>query len=287
MKEKKPSYLAAAFGARPFGMPVPPHLFGVAAFGLLGALVDPAFWMIGAGIEGLYLFLLSTNARFRRTVDARGAGDESWDARYGALAQNLDEVSRREQDALERKAREIVAILGRSGAHESQIGQVRQMVWLHLKLLAARASFIQVIHVADREQRSLEEQERSVEARIHRGDADDELKRSLEQQLAVIRSRREGHQEAARRCELVDAELARLRQQISLVREQALLATDENSVASSLDAVSASLNEANRWLREQRDLFAGIDELDDEPPPPELLRPKSVTDRRSRERVSE
>jgi hypothetical protein len=284
MKDK-PSYLAAAFGARPFGMWIPPHLFGVAAFGLLGWLVDPSLWMVGAGLEGLYLFLVSTNARFRRTVDARAAGGESWDSRYGALAGNLDDESRHQQDQIEKKAREIVAILARSGAHESQIGQVRQMVWLHLKLLSARVAFVQVIGAAEREQRSLEDQERACEARLRGGSVDDELKRSLEQQLEVIRTRRAGHADAARRRELVEAELERLRQQISLVREQALLATDEESVASSLDAVSASLNEANRWLREQRELFAGLDGLTEDAPPPELLKPKSATDRR--QRVSE
>ena len=83
----------------------------------------------------------------------------------------------------------------------------------------------------------------------------------------------------------MEAELERLRQQVSLVREQALLATDEHSVAASLDALSASLNEANRWLKDQRELFAGLDELTDEPPPPELLRPKAARGRR--QRVSE
>ena len=74
--------------------------------------------------------------------------------------------------------------------------------------------------------------------------------------------------------ELVDAELGRLRQQVSLVREQALLATDESNIAQSLDALSASLNEANRWLKDQRELFAGIDNFTDEPPPADLLASK-------------
>jgi hypothetical protein len=55
------------------------------------------------------------------------------------------------------------------------------------------------------------------------------------------------------------------------VREQALLATDENGIAHSLDALSASLNEANRWLKDQRELFAGLDTFNDEPPPADLL----------------
>lgn len=280
MSERR-SYLAAAFNARPFGMPLPPNWFGLAAFALLGALINPGFWLIGAGIEGLYLWTLSRNERFRATVDA-GSGQTNWDSRYQSIVAPLDAQARDVQTAMEHQATEIVQILSRVGANESQIGDVRQMAWLHLKLLAARSSLIQVISVAADEHRSMDEQEQRVANRLKRGDADDELRRSLEQQLQVIQSRRAAHADAQRRRELVDAELERLRQQISLVREQALLATDEHSVRQSLDALSASLNEANRWLKDQRELFAGLDDLTDEPPPAELLQPKVSAGRRPR-----
>ena len=158
------------------------------------------------------------------------------------------------------------------------------MVWLHLKLLAARDSFVQVIGGGRaRAARASTSRSAASEARLRRGDADDELRRSLEQQLEVIRSRRAAHADAARRRELVDAELERLRQQISLVREQALLATDEQSVAASLDAVSASLNEANRWLkRPARDLRGARRARPTRRRRPELLRPKSRAGRRQR-----
>lgn len=277
------SYLAAAFNARPWGMPIPPNWFGVAAFGLLGAFVNPGFWLIGLGLEGLYLWALSKSARFRAIVDA-GAGDTNWHERYRSMIVTLDAVSREQQDSIEYQASEIVALLSRTGATDSQMADVRQMAWLHLKLLAARASILQVISSAGRDQRNLEDQERRVIDRVARVENDEELKRSLEQQLEVLRSRRAAHADASRRRELLDAELERLRQQVSLVREQALLATDERTAAASLDAISASLNEANRWLRDQRELFAGLDDLTDEPPPPDLLRPKSPS---RRERVSE
>ncbi|MBM0103606.1 hypothetical protein JM946_02575 [Steroidobacter sp. S1-65] len=278
------SYLAAAFNARPFGMPVPPNWFGIAAFALLGAFVNPGLWLIGAGLEGLYLWALSRNPRFRATVDAGGKGDD-WVARYNALSYHLDEDARWRQESIEAQAREIVDLLSRTGATEMQKSDVRQMAWLHLKLLAARASILQVISAAERDKRSLHDQELRVIERLSAPALSDELKRSLEQQLAVLRSRRAGHADAQHRRELIEAELERLRQQVTLVREQALLATDEHSVASSLDALSASLNEANRWLRDQRELFAGLDGLTDEPPPEELLQPRAPTGRRRRERV--
>jgi hypothetical protein len=267
---RKPSYLAAAFNAKPLGMPIPPNWFGLTAFGLLGALINPGIWLIGAGLEGLYLWWLSKNERFRNTVDA-AAGFTDSTSRYESMLARLDSAEQSAQYEVEREAAEIVQLLQRSDAHGSQISDVRQMAWLHLKLLAARAAFAEVVEVADRERKKLDEQERRCRERLAAPDTDEELRRSLEQQIEVIKSRQAAHADAKRRMELVDAEISRLRQQVSLVREQALLVTQEGSMAMSLDAVSASLNEANRWLKDQRELFAGLDNFTDEPPPADLL----------------
>jgi hypothetical protein len=274
----KPSYLAKAFNARPLGMPVPPNWFGLAAFGLLGWLVNPGLWLVGLGLEGLYLWSLSRNERFRAVVDAE-AGASSSTSRYEDMLKQLDSTAQGHQYEIERESAEIVNLLQRSEANGSQIDDVRQMAWLHLKLLGARASFAEVIEAANRERRNLDEQERRCRERLEATDTDDDLRRSLEQQLQVIRSRHEAHKDAKRRFDLVDAELARLRQQVSLVREQALLSTDSDHIAQSLDALSASLNEANRWLRDQRELFAGLDPLSDEPPPADLLASKRAVKR--------
>jgi hypothetical protein len=273
------SYLAAAFNARPLGMPVPPNWFGIATFALLGAFVNPALWLIGIGLEGLYLWTLSRHPRFRATVDAQ-QGQSDWHSRYAQLNSYLSQDARDQQATIEAQANEICDLLSRTGATESQMSDVRQMAWVHLKLLAARASVLQVISSAGREKGNLEEQERRLIDRLSRETLGDDLKRSLEQQLEVIRERRSGHADAAQRRELIEAEIERLRQQVSLVREQALLATDEHSAAASLDALSASLNEANRWLKDQRELFAGLEGLTDEPPPADLLRAKSPPARR-------
>lgn len=281
MKDR-PSYLAAAFNARPFGMPIPPNWFGIAAFGFLGAFISPGLWLIGLGLEGIYLWSLSRNARFRLTVDAAAGVVDNNASRYENLLAQLDSRTQSLQYEVEREATEIVGLLQRSQAHASQMGDVRQMAWLHLKLLAARAAFVQVIDVAGRERRELEERERRCQERLADPGTDDVLRRSLEQQLEVIRSRYAAHADAGRRQELVDAELGRLRQQVSLVREQALLATDENSLGQTLDAVSASLNEANRWLKDQRELFAGLDNFTDEPPPADLLASKRGKTRASK-----
>ena len=276
----KPNYWWQAFNARPLGMPIPPNWFGIGAFGLLGALINPGLWLVGLGLEGLYLWTVGRNERFRNTVDAASGFTDST-SRYEGLLAHLDSNTQARQYEVEREAAELVGLLQPAESHVSQIADVRQMAWLHLKLLAARASFAEVVAVAERERRKLEEQERGCRDRLERN-PDEELRRSLEQQLEVIASRHAAHAEAKRRLEIVDAELGRLRQQISLVREQTLLATDENTIATSLDALSASLNEANRWLKDQRELFAGIENFTDEPPPADLLASRRAQQRTSK-----
>ncbi len=272
MSSNKLSYLAAAFSARPFGMPVPPNWFLLAAFGLLGGFIDPGFWLIGLGLEGVYLWALSSNPRFRAVVDATAEKDPSdWNAQYRVLSSRLDDDARREQAQMEQQGASLTEVLTRSGAFATQLADVRQLVWLHLKLLAARAALREVIDAGDREDHKLDAQHMQLTDRLSRTDLEPELRSSLEGQLEVIRSRKSAHALASKRCEFVDAELDRLRQQLSLVREQALLATDEGSVARSVDALSASLNEANRWLKDQRELFAGLESFSDDAPPPELL----------------
>jgi len=284
-------YLTAAFNARPFGMAIPPNWLGLAAFGLLGAFVSPGFWLIGLGVEAGYLWLLARNKRFRAIVDSGGldgaarSASAEWQTTYDNLLARLDGSAARAQTSMEEQGAELVQVLTRQGANATQLADVRQLVWLHLQLLVARSSLVDVAQAAQRDRQSLADQQKHLESRIADGELADDLRRSLEQQLGVIQSRRAAHADAATRLELVDAELSRLRQQIALVREQALLATDEGSVARSVDALSASLNEANRWLKDQRELFSGIDSFSEDPPPVDLLRtkPQRVNVRKRRE----
>src|SRR4029450_9694897 len=117
-------------------------------------------------------------------------GQTDWHSRYAQLSSYLSQDARDEQATIEAQANEICDLLSRTGATELQMSDVRQMAWVHMKLLAARASILQVISSAGHDSRSLEEQERRLIDRLSREAVGEELKRSLEQQLEVIRERR-------------------------------------------------------------------------------------------------
>lgn len=282
MSERKPSYLWAAFTARPFGMPIPPNWFGLAAFAMLGAVLSPGFFVVGAALEIAYLAWLSANKRFRATVDAAARATQPDEQRYRALLDPLDQHARGRQVALEARASEIITNLDKSPVMAAHSDSVEQLVWLHLRLLSARQAVDRVVATAKSESARLADQETSIDARLAAGDVDPDLRRSLEQQKAVIDARQAAHVEAGRRKERIDAELARIDQQVALIREQTLLSIDESRIGASLDALTASFNEANRWLDSQRDLIGSLDFAETATLPRHVLRGRS-----SRTAVSE
>jgi hypothetical protein len=262
----KPSYLMAAFNAKPFGMPIPPNWFGLAAFGLLGIFLTPGFWLLGAGLEVAYLAALSGSKRFRNVVDAESLQkhqiEDPLDRRYRDFLDKLAPSEQRRHQQVEARAREILMTLKASPMMSTHADSLEQLVWLHLRLLAARQAIARVVQTAQQERAQLAAQEEQIRKRLTSTDISAELRRSLEQQVAVIDQRQEAHANADNRLEHVEAELSRIDQQISLIREQALLATDEGSIGSSLDALAASFNEANRWLNNQRDLLGVFETTD-------------------------
>ncbi len=262
----------AAFWARPLGMPIPPNLFGLAAFGALGALLNPGFWLIGAGLEVAYLLALSRSARFRAAVDAAAGPRTSGarDERHQALWAQLPRPDQEAQGALEARCDEILEVLAQRGATSTHAEGLARLAWMHLRLLAARQALEKVAAGGAAEGHALSAQAAALARRLAEPGLPEELKRTLTQQAEVISSRQAAHAEAGARRERVQAELERIRQQVALVREQVLLATDEAGVASSVDALSSSLDDASRWLTDQQELLGGLDDLTS-PPPTTLL----------------
>jgi len=268
---KRPSYIGAAFNLRPLGMPIPPNWFLLAAFGLLGAFMHPAWWLIGAGVEVGYLGMLLSNASFRAAVDASGRPAAKSNDRHTTLLTELKTDERQLQQAIEQRCDDLIGLLRRldADAFGEQAERLAQLCWLHLRLLVARQALNSVL--AGREHDQIASQRANLESRLTRDDLDPAVRTSLQGQLAVLADRSRGHAEAATRLEVIEAELERIRQQVELAREQALIATDANGLTRSVDVLASSLGEANRWLRDQRDLFSDIDPFADAPAPAMLF----------------
>lgn len=278
------SYLGAAFNARPLGMPLPPNWVGLAAVALLG-LMNPGFWLIGAGLELGYLLALTSNARFRRTVDARHLQDASgtWESKRAALIERLPAAERTRQEALEERCR-IVLTHGQDGESATLDGQqaesLAQLAWVHLRLLLSRSRLDRVVSEAELPA-EVAKRIRDLQKRIADPTTSEGLKNSLSSQLDILTSRQASHTSVRDQLALIDAELERLRQQVELVREQTALSADASGASRTIDALGATLGETTRWLSDQRQVLGEVEDLTTAPPPAALFAERAKPQQRT------
>ena len=260
-------YVTRAFNARPFGMVVPPNWIGLAAVGMLGVL-NPGFWVLGAGLELGYLLLLSTNERFRRAVSAQDqhGATSDWTAKIGTALASLGGDERRRYDQLVERCRSIIALQSHgtssvpAGLDAQQEGLGR-LTWMYLRLLLARHTIENVLGTASAESTtSLERSRAALERRLDES-LSDELRRSLEGQIEILKQRVERRGEADRQLAFIDAELARIEQQVELIREQAALSADPELLSQRIDEITATLGGTSQWIRDQRQIFGAMEDL--------------------------
>ena len=270
-------YIAAAFNARPFGMFVAPNWIGLGAFGLLG-MMEPGFWVLGAGLELGYLLALSTNQRFQRLVAAVPLVEATadWNKRILALLGRLDAGDRRIYDLLSQRCRSIIDLQlhGASaevpGGLETQADSLGRLSWMFLRLLVARRTIQQVIgesgDVADLRKRASAIERQQADASLT-APLGDELRRSLAGQLEILKQRLLQRTDAERKLAYIDAELERIQQQVELIREQAALSTDPELLSQRIDEITATLGTTGQWIRDQQKVYGAMEDLLTEPPP--------------------
>ena len=277
-------YIKAAFNARPLGMFVAPNWVGLAAFGLLG-LLNPGWWLVGAGLELAYLFMLASNKRFQRYVAGAGMveAQQETHAKLQATLSGLSPTLQQRYRTLERRCRSILfqqqqqsaagAAGGGGGTGDEILAQgegLGRLLWIYLRLLAAYQSFARLLGEminAEREREPIEERIERIEAQLARGSPSEELRNSLTSQLEILRQRQSGQREAREKIAYLDAELTRIEEQVELVREQAVLSSDPSAVSARIDEIGSTLAGTNQWIREQKQVEGRIGDVLEEPPP--------------------
>ena len=264
-------YVSAAFNARPVGMFVAPNWVGLAAFGLLG-LTNPGFWVLGAGLELGYLLTLSTNKRFQQAVAARpvSASHAEWNARIQQVLSRLDHADRRTYEALAERCRSIIDLQMHGATDpphglEAQADSLGRLSWMFLRLLLARRTIRSVIGEGD--VGTLQKRRATLERQYADETAGDELRRSIGGQLEILNQRLQQRADAERKLAFLEAELARIEQQVELIREQAALSTDPELLSHRIDEIAATLGSTGQWIRDQQQVYGAMEDLLSEPPP--------------------
>ncbi len=264
-----------AFSARPIGMFIPPNWIGVAVFTLLGIL-NPGFWVMGAGLELGYLGLLASNSRFQRYVAAirRWESRKQWQVRVDDLIRQLSPEGQRRYRALEVRCRAILEQQFQGAADspgvDAQGEGLGRLLWIYLRLLLTRQAIDRIVREsADTSEDACRLQERieNLQERLKDDTLGEELRKSLTGQVEILQQRLEKRQEAHDKIAFLDAELTRIQEQVELVREQAVLSTDPETVSHRIDQITSTLGGTTQWISEQQKIYGAVEDLMAEPPP--------------------
>ena len=265
-------YIRAAFSAKPIGMFVAPNHIALAGLALLG-IANPGFWVLGLGLELGYLYVLSSNKRFRNAVAGRMMRDQqrNWSATLEGLLAQLPPPQRELYRQLEKRCRSILSTQnGQENAGLAAQGEgLSKLLWMFLRLQLASQSIIHMEEEAQAtgdDRSSMEKRLAELEKRLENTDLAPELRNSLSGQLDILRQRVAKRCEAQDKLTYIQAELARIQEQVELIREQAALTADPATLSRRIDDISASLGGVSDWMSQQQQLFGAAEELLNEPP---------------------
>ena len=275
MKSGLWSYIKAAFNARPIGMFIPPNWVALAGIAMAG-LLNPGFWAIGAGLELAYLFGLSTNSRFQRVVDGKKllAERKDWQAKLSKLITELGAEERERYWNLERRCQSIVQqqrnASGESAELAMQSEGLGRLLWIYLRLLRTRQAIVRVVRESldlERNKEPLDRRMQRLTAALDQESVNENLRKSLEGQLEILKQRMEKRRETREKLVFLDAELVRIEEQVELIREQAVMSSAPHAVSERIDQIAATLGGTQQWIRDQQSILGAMDEALTDPPP--------------------
>jgi hypothetical protein len=269
-------YIKAAFNARPIGMFVPPNWVGIVAIALVG-LINPGFWAIGAGLELAYLYVVSTNKRFQRFIDAKQmlGEQQEWQQKLGAMLTDLSADAQDQYRELARRCQRILeqqtGTLTTDNDLQLQGQGLGRLLWIYLRLLRTRQAIEHVLHDSPSvDLDPLERRRARLEKQLRSESLLEDLRRSLTGQMEILDQRIAKRNEARRKLEFLNAELERIEEQVELIREQAAVSTDSHALSERIDQITGTLGQTSQWIREQQQIYGQVEDLLTEPPAVEL-----------------
>jgi hypothetical protein len=242
----------------------------------LAGLFNPGFWLLGLAALVAMVGGRSASARFQKLIEAEriAARAEGAEDRMQKAYERLQAASQSRYRALVTQCREILGMGGgidERNVSDFRAGNLNQLLWLFLRLLASREAIQDTLARVDR--RQLETGTESIKARLA-GVADQEgaLARSLKATLEIQERRLANLETATNNLAVIDAELERIEQQVRLVREESAVTGSPEAISSRLDSVSSTLSETSKWMDQHAELFTDMATTDFDTTVPPLPR---------------
>ncbi|MEI6235845.1 MAG: hypothetical protein WCT04_22550 [Planctomycetota bacterium] len=242
-------YLQAAFLFSPtlgaLGR-LPVNLLFLAGVSILG-FAHPAFFMLGLGVEVLYLFAMATNSRFQRVVNSQIDGDsfQESEERRKEMTQRLKPTSRARLIAQSQKCNRINEAYRDSQTAEVLVTEnckaLDKLLCAYLALLLNRDKIESIgseINVP-----ALSRQIEALEADLAQPELADKIRSTKVATLDILRKRVENATSREGSLKETDSALARIEAQLELAFENAMMPESQYAINSDIEIASQLLDE--------------------------------------------
>jgi hypothetical protein len=248
------------------------------AFAFISGHPDIALPIVAAG-ELAYLAGTAGHPRFQHYVDkvqgkiqAKQANAASGQ-RFQELYDGLDEASRTIWDSLRAKCAALGAGAPTVGALDAiaaeQVAGVNKLLWVHLKLLHTRMKLGRFLAQTDEREMDRHAADAGKKLAALPAAATDPVsekkRKSLEDLLATLKTRKDNLARARQNYELVELELGRISAKLQGVVELAANRHDPGSLTTEVDDAAASVAATEQMMGELA-MFTGLTENDVEAP---------------------
>ncbi len=247
---------------------------GGTAFALLSSYPVESLAVVLA-LEIAYLGLMGARPAAKQPATTEWVNPE--EAKQKIL-DRLPPKYRERFDDLRRRCEKLLQIAREMHEHDRTWGGLNvvdkmseglnRQLWLFLRLL--HTQFCLEKFLDETSKRALEAEIRDAEERLRRvgsgsSDHEQQLRRSLSDNLNTLKGRYDNLLQAEKRLQFVKHELERIQNKIKAISEKAVQSHDPQYVASQIDQAEADMAEAEVTIRSARDL-ASIPLMPETPP---------------------
>ncbi|HXB20477.1 MAG TPA: hypothetical protein VNV88_03800 [Candidatus Solibacter sp.] len=219
---------------------LPVNLLAAAGFTILG-FAQPAFWLLGLGLETSVVFALGFNPRFQKYVDGQQMQLSALDvdAQRQALVRLLAPSARDKLSALAGRCQSVLQVYQGTQADEFIINtnqdSLQRLQWLYLKLLVGR-HYLEAGTSSTGD--SLRQKIEALEKELQAPAASEQLRQSKTATLSILKQRLNNFQNRTRLLEEIDSDLTRIEAQVDLALENASIQGRPQTISTEIELAS-------------------------------------------------
>lgn len=231
---------------------------------ILGSFIlgfsNPGFWFLGIALEFIYLYMMTSNARFQNYVQAKQLNviKESRSQKMNELVASLNPENHGRLKRLNANLSEVNKLMRWNTdetagfATQSRQQTLNQLPSIFLKLLKTKQLIAESLQRTKASEISSEI--KKLENQI-KPDISPALERSLRGNIEIQKKRLDNLGSAKENELLVEMELQRIESQLHLVREEMALDSSPEGLSANIDRINSTLGETEDWINNHSDFL--------------------------------